>query len=133
MLQKNVFTIYDFFKLFNSNIPSNLLKNELNKSNNKIIKTIMNKFNLKKKQINDIIGFIDTSQKFKIKNSVFDKGISCNSLKKKQFILYLQHILRLDETEIYSKTIKELCEITKHNLLELELNNDQIIYFKLML
>lgn len=132
-VEKNVFTIYDFFKLFNSNIPSNLLKNELNKSNNKIIKTIMNKFNLKKKQINDIIGFIDTSQKFKIKNSVFDKGISCNSLKKKQFILYLQHILRLDETEIYSKTIKELCEITKHNLLELELNNDHIIYFKLIL
>ena len=48
-VEKNVFTIYDFFKLFNSNIPSNLLKNELNKSNNKIIKTIMNKFKLKKK------------------------------------------------------------------------------------
>ena len=132
-IENNILYLNDFFNIFDNNIPTHILKTELQKSKNKIIKKIMNNANIKKKQINDVIGIIDSSQKFKIKNSVFDKGISCKSLKKRHFILFLQHILFLNETEIKSKTIKELCIITRDNLLQLEMQNSDILYFKITL
>ena len=93
----------------------------------------MKNANINKKNINNIIGIIDGSQKFKIKNSVFDKGITCTSLKKTQFVLYLSHILHLEKHEIISKTIKELCLLTRNNLLDMELNDEHTLYFKINL
>lgn len=132
-VENSILVLTDFFNVFNNNIPTNILKNELNKSNNKIIKKIMKNAKINKKNINDIIGIIDSSQKFKIKNSVFDKGITCTSLKKTQFILYLSHILHLEPHEITSKTIKELSILTRNILLEMELNDEHTLYFKINL
>ena len=132
-IESSIVILTDFFNVFNNNIPTNILKQELNKSNNKIVKKIMKNANINKKNINNIIGVIDGSQKFKIKNSVFDKGITCTSLKKIQFVLYLSHILHLERHEIISKTINELCLLTRNNLLEMELNDEHTLYFKINL
>ena len=132
-IEKNINTDVDFLNVFNYNLPNIHLKHLLKNSKHPIIKKIMNIINLNKKQIHNIIGIIDHSHKFKIKNSIFDKGISCSSLKKNDFILYLSDILNLDESQIYNKTIKDLCHLVKIKLFQLELNNKYILYFKFKL
>lgn len=123
----------DFFEFFNYNIPNHILKNQLNISNNIIVKKIMKIFNLNKKEFNSTIGFIDSSHKFKIKNSFFEKGVACNSLKKNDFNLYLINIINLEPNNIKKHSIRELCYLTKITLFKMEIENNFIRYFSLKL
>ena len=132
-LESKVVDYITFFDIFDDIIPSYILKNELEKSTNKIIKTIMSSIKKHKKIYYSSVGFIDTSQNFKIKSSIFKKGLACNSFKKSQFLLYFQDMLDLEDSEIQLKKIYELCNILKHNYLEKEINSPEVRFFEINL
>lgn len=134
VMETKIKTIESFFELFNSNIPSYLLNNELNKSKNPLIKSIFKSIDSDKTSTNDVVGFIDYTQKFKIKNSIYSKGIHFKSLKKSDIIKYLLTVINVDEDYIYNNKIEKLQVLCFINLVNLQLKNiyKKYIYIKLI-
>lgn len=132
--EKLITKLEDFFNIFEYNIPNNILKRLLEKSNNKIIKAIINRVNSSVKQKADknyVLGIVDKSHKFKIRNKFFDRGVACSSLKKIHFIDHLKHLLDMEDSDIYHKSNKDLCKLVRDKLLKLEMEDDELRYFLL--
>lgn len=122
----------DVLSIFKYEYPFNILSKVLLKTNNEHVKKVLNaQYN--KNNTHHTIGFIDKSQKFKVRNKVFDKGIVCNSLKKQYFIEYFNEFLELDSIQLYKKSIKDICIKLRNALFYKNLNSNNIIYFKLIL
>ena len=133
-LESKTKTIKDFLDIFNNNIPSNLLNKELNKSKNPLINSIFKAIDSNKTSTNDVVGFIDSTQKFKIKNSYYNKGINFKSLKKKDIIKYLLPLFDVEEDYIYNNKNEKLQLILFIKLIDLQLKyiNKKYFYIKLI-
>lgn len=110
-LERTIKTDIDFLKIFEKNIPVNYIIEDIINSSNPVIKRNVKTFLELRKNDYKLLGIIDESGNFKLKETSNVSGVVCTSIKKNTIKKYLTFFPKY-KAESKHKT-KEICNTLK--------------------